>query len=223
MPTPNRYPVFLLALVCGALAWSGLAPTDRLTWAMEVAPVVIALPLLLVTGRRFPLTALLYGLIALHAVVLIVGGKYTYAEMPLFNWLRDVFHLARNPYDRVGHFMQGFVPAMVIRELLLRTSPLKPGKWLFAIVVFCCLGISATYELVEWLAAVLLGSGADAFLGTQGDSWDTQWDMAMAGVGAITALVTLARVHDRALASVLIQLPPPAALRNKPAPASISP
>lgn len=209
MTNSVRFSAFLLVLVCGVLIWSGLAPLDRLTWAMEVAPVVIALPILLLTHRRFPLTNLLYGLIALHAVVLIVGGKYTYAEMPVFNWIRDTVHLARNHYDRLGHLFQGFVPALVIRELLLRTSPLKPGKWLFAIIVFCCLGISATYELVEWLAAVLLGSGADAFLATQGDPWDTQWDMALAGVGALLSLVTLSRVHDRALARTVTPGSPP--------------
>jgi putative membrane protein len=168
---------------------------------MEAAPVLLALPLLVLTRRRFPLTPLLYLLISAHAIVLLIGAKYTYAEMPLFNWLRDHFHLSRNHYDRVGHFMQGFVPAMVIRELLLRTSPLKPGKWLFTIILFNCLGVSALYELVEWLAALLLGSGADAFLATQGDVWDTQWDMFLAGIGAITAQLTLARIHNRQLAA----------------------
>lgn len=169
---------------------------------MEIAPVVIALPLVLATARRFPLTPLLYGLIAFHAVILIVGGKYTYAEMPLFNWIRDTFHLARNHYDRLGHFVQGFVPAMVARELLLRTSPLRPGKWLFTTIVLSCLGISALYELIEWQAAVILGSGADAFLATQGDAWDTQKDMAMAGIGAAAALLLLSGPHNRAIAAL---------------------
>ena len=199
MTRPTLYRSVLLVIVLAVLIWSGVAPRDRTTWYMEVAPVFLAVPILLLTVRRFPLTSLLYVLIALHAVVLMVGGKYTYAEMPLFNWIRDHFHFARNDYDRLGHFMQGFVPALVIRELLLRTSPLRPGKWLFAIILFSCLGISALYELVEWLSAVLLGSGADAFLGTQGDPWDTQWDMFMAGIGATVAQLTLARVHDRAL------------------------
>jgi putative membrane protein len=197
MNSPSR--IVLLVTILGTFVWSGIDPLDRATWLMEVAPVMVAVPLLLLTARRFPLTNLLYGLIALHAIVLMVGGKYTYAEMPLFNWIRDTFGFARNHYDRVGHFMQGFVPAMVIRELLLRTSPLRAGKWLFTIIVFSCLGVSALYELAEWLAALLLGSGADAFLGTQGDVWDTQWDMFLAGIGAITAQLSLARIHDRAL------------------------
>lgn len=191
----------LLAIVLAVFIWSGIQPRDRLTWAMEVAPVVIALPLLLATHARFRFTDLAYTLIALHCVILMIGGKYTYAEVPLFNWIRDVFDLARNHYDRVGHFAQGFIPAIVIRELLIRTSPLRPGKWMFFIVVFGCLGISATYELVEWTAAVLLGDSADAFLGTQGDVWDTQKDMALAGIGAIVGQLALARVHDRQLAA----------------------
>lgn len=191
-----------LALTILVLLWSGLAPKDRGTWFMEVAPVFIALPLVALTWRRFPLTTLLTVVITLHAVVLMVGGKYTYAEMPLFNWLRDEFHLSRNHYDRVGHFMQGFAPALVARELLLRTSPLRPGKWLVVVVVLSCLGISALYELIEWGAAMALGEGADAFLATQGDVWDTQKDMAMAGVGAIVALLLFSRWHDRQLTTV---------------------
>lgn len=191
-----------LALTILVLLWSGLAPKDRGTWFMEVAPVFIALPLVALTWRRFPLTTLLTVVITLHAVVLMVGGKYTYAEMPLFNWLRDEFHLSRNHYDRVGHFMQGFAPALVARELLLRTSPLRPGKWLAVVVVLSCLGISALYELIEWGAAMALGEGADAFLATQGDVWDTQKDMAMAGVGAIVALLLFSRRHDRQLTTV---------------------
>ena len=191
-----------LALTILVLLWSGLAPKDRGTWFMEVAPVFIALPLVALTWRRFPLTTLLTVVITLHAVVLMVGGKYKYAEMPLFNWLRDEFHLSRNHYDRVGHFMQGFAPALVARELLLRTSPLRPGKWLAVVVVLSCLGISALYELIEWGAAMALGEGADAFLATQGDVWDTQKDMAMAGVGAIVALLLFSRWHDRQLTTV---------------------
>ncbi len=194
--------MYLLGGVLAVLAWSVVKPLDRATWLMEAAPVLVALPLLVLTHRRFPLTPLLAGLIALHAVVLLVGAHYTYAEVPPFNWLRDAYGLTRNHYDRVGHFMQGFVPAIVIRELLLRTSPLKQGKWLFAIIVFCCLGFSALYELSEWLAAVVMGSAADAFLGTQGDVWDTQWDMFMAGVGALCALLALGRAHDRKLNSL---------------------
>jgi putative membrane protein len=192
----------LVVGVLAVLAWSAVAPFDRTTWYMEAAPVFIALPLLLATHRRFPLTPLLASLIALHAAVLLIGAHYTYAEVPLFSWLRDAYGLGRNHYDRVGHFMQGFVPAIVIRELLLRTSPLRTGKWLFAIVVFSCLGFSALYELSEWLAAVVMGSAADAFLGTQGDVWDTQWDMFLAGVGAVVSLLALSRLHDRQLKKI---------------------
>lgn len=166
---------------------------------MEVAPVFIGFALVLPTYRRFPLTTMLYVWLAAHAVVLMIGGKYTYAQVPLFNWLRDAFDLSRNHYDRLGHFMQGFVPALLVRELLLRTSPLRPGRWLFTIIVFCCLGFSGLYELIEWSAAELLGQGADAFLGTQGDPWDTQKDMALALAGAVVSQWVLSRAHDRQL------------------------
>lgn len=169
---------------------------------MEALPVLIGLPLLVVTREKMRLTHLIYFLLWTHAVVLLVGAHYTYAEVPPFNWLRDHFHLTRNHYDRIGHFMQGFVPAMVARELLLRTSPLKPGKWLFAIIVLSCLGISALYELIEWAAALVSEDGATAFLGTQGDAWDTQKDMAFAFIGAVAALLTLGRLHDRQLKSL---------------------
>lgn len=198
-PASFRLHLFLLFLVLTVLAWSAVRPYDRLTWAMEVAPVVLVVPLLAATYRRFVLTDLAYALIALHAVVLIIGGQYTYERMPLFNWLRDTFELGRNHYDRLGHFVQGFVPAMVIRELLRRTAGLPSGRWLFTIVVFGCLGVSALYELIEWQAAVWLGSGADAFLATQGDPWDTQKDMALAGAGAILAQRLLSGTHERQL------------------------
>mgnify|MGYP000849043780 CR=1 FL=1 len=197
--TSKSYPLVLLGLVLAVLVWSGIQPRDRLTWAMEVAPVVIGLALMLPTYRRFPLTPLLYGLIAFHCVVLMIGGKYTYAEVPLFNWLRDTLDLTRNHYDRVGHFVQGFVPAILAREILLRTSPLRPGKWLFFLVVCACLAFSAFYELIEWQAALALGGGADAFLATQGDPWDTQKDMALALLGSILAQLLLSRAHDRQL------------------------
>ncbi len=199
-PRSARLPAALLVAVLAVLAWSGLGPRDRATWLMEVAPVLLALPLLAATWRRFPLTPLLYALLALHAAVLCVGGHYTYAEVPLGFWARDALGLSRNHYDRLGHLMQGFVPALVARELLLRTSPLRPGRWLAALVTSVALAISAAYELVEWLAATLLGQGADAFLGTQGDPWDTQWDMFLALLGAILAQALLARAQDRALA-----------------------
>jgi putative membrane protein len=182
-----------------ALAWSAINPHDRFTWFLEVLPVFIGAIVLAATYRRFPLTSLAYALLAIHAVILLVGGHYTYAEVPLFNWIRDAFGLARNDYDRLGHFVQGFVPAIIAREVLLRRSPLKPGKWLFFIVVCICLAISASYELFEWSVAELTGTAADSFLGTQGDPWDTQKDMAMALIGAPTALLLLSGLHDNAL------------------------
>jgi putative membrane protein len=166
---------------------------------MEVAPVLLVAPILVATYRRFPLTPLLYRLLFLHALILILGGHYTYARVPLGAWVQDAFGLARNHYDRLGHFAQGFVPAMAARELLLRTSPLRRGKWLFVVVVGIALAISACYELIEWWAALAGGEAATDFLGTQGDPWDTQWDMFMALIGAITAQVLLARRHDREL------------------------
>ena len=193
----DRVSVALLGLVGVALVWSGLAPFDRTTWWMEVAPVMIAAPLLVATHRRFPLTLLLQVLIAAHALVLIVGGAWTYAKVPFGFWLQDVLALDRNPYDRIGHFMQGLVPAMVAREILLRLWVVRGRGWLFYIVTSICLAISALYELIEWGAAVALGQGADAFLGTQGDPWDTQSDMAMALVGAIVGQVLLGRWQDR--------------------------
>jgi putative membrane protein len=189
-----------LAVAVAALAVSGIGPKDRLTWVMEVAPVLVALPILIATRRRLPLTPLLYGLLAVHAVILCLGGHYTYAEVPVGFWVRDALGLARNHYDRLGHLAQGFVPALVAREVLLRTSPLRPGRWLATLVTAVALAISALYELVEWAAALLLGQSADAFLGTQGDPWDTQWDMFVALVGAILAQLLLARLQDRQLA-----------------------
>jgi putative membrane protein len=196
----DRLPALLLLATLAALLVSGIAPRERGTWLMEVAPVLLALPVLVATRRRFPLTPLLYVLLAIHAAVLCLGGHYTYAEVPLGFWVRDALGLARNPYDRLGHLMQGFVPALLAREVLLRTSPLRRGRWLAFLVTCVALAISAAYELVEWLAALLLGQGADAFLGTQGDPWDTQWDMFLALCGALLALALLGRAHDRALA-----------------------
>jgi putative membrane protein len=191
--------VILLAACCALLLLSGIAPHDRGTWLMEVAPILLALPVLILTARSFPLTPLVYRLIFVHALILMLGGHYTYARVPLGFWVQDILHLARNHYDRLGHFAQGFVPALVARELLLRTSPLKPGKWLFVLVTSVCLAMSACYEFIEWWAAILLGQGADAFLGTQGDPWDTQWDMFLAFIGAMTAGVSLSRRQDREL------------------------
>ncbi len=189
----------LLAAVAAVFLWSGIAPRDRFTWLLEVFPAIVGGIILLATYRRFRFTTLVYTLIAIHAVILMIGGKYTYAEVPLFNWIRDTYGLARNHYDRIGHFAQGFVPAMIARELLLRKTPLRPGGWLYTVVAGCCLGLSAAYELVEWWTALATGEAATAFLGTQGDPWDTQWDMFMALIGSNAALLTLSRVHDRQL------------------------
>ena len=203
MHYPSRLPVTLLALVlCGLIA-SGLAPKDRLTWFLEVLPILMVSPILVATHRSAPLTPLLYVLLAVHAAVLAVGGHYTYAEVPLGRWIQEAFGLARNHYDRIGHFVQGFVPAIAMRELLLKTSPLQPGRWLFFLLCSICLAFSALYELFEWAAAITLGQSATEFLGTQGDQWDTQWDMFMALVGAITAQLLLAPLHDRQLTQLI--------------------
>jgi len=199
---PRYFRYFLVFLVLAVMAWSGWQPKDVFTWFLEVAPVLIGMPLLIVTYRRFPLTPLVYALLAIHAIILMVGGHYTYAEMPLFNWLRDAFELSRNHYDRVGHVAQGFIPAIVAREILLRRSPLQPGKWLFFLVSCVCLAISACYEFVEWWVAIASGDEAVAFLATQGDVWDTQWDMFLALCGALAAQLLLARWHDRQLADL---------------------
>jgi putative membrane protein len=200
----DRYTVPLCLLVADlvVLVVSGIHPKDRMTWWLEVAPFLIAAPVLLVTYRKMRLTNLVYALIALHACVLFVGGHYTYAEVPLGFWAARAFGWTRNNYDRLGHFFQGFVPALVTREVLLRATPLRRGGWLVFLTISVCLAGSALYELVEWRAAVALGQGADAFLGTQGDPWDTQEDMATAVVGAILALSLLSGIHDRALAAI---------------------
>jgi putative membrane protein len=191
--------ILLLAVAAVGLLVSGIGPHDRLTWLLEVIPVFVVVPLLLYTRRRFPLTGLVYALIAWHAAVLMLGGHYTYAEVPLGNWVRDAFGMARNNYDRLGHLTQGFVPAMVAREILLRRTPLRRGGWLFFLVTATCLAISAFYEFIEWWTAVIGGGSAEAFLGTQGDVWDTQWDMFLAFCGAMLAQLLLARHQDRAL------------------------
>jgi putative membrane protein len=189
-------------VVLGLLVLSGLHPYERGTWLMEVAPILLAVPLLVWSWYRFPLTSLLYVLIALHAIILLVGGAWTYARVPLGFWVQDAFHLARNPYDRLGHFAQGLVPALIAREVFLRRRIVRPGAWTALLAVTVALSISLLYELVEWAAAVSLGQGADAFLGTQGDPWDTQSDMGMALFGAVVAMLFLSRLHDRQLASL---------------------
>ena len=199
----NRRPFFitLLALFSAVFAWSAVKPHDYFTWFLEVFPALIALPILFFSYKKFPLTHLLYSLIFFHAIILMVGGHYTYAEVPLFNWLRDTFHLDRNYYDRVGHVAQGFVPAIIAREILLRknvvTNVENHGAWLFFLVTCVCLAISAFYEFLEWWVAVASGSDAVAFLATQGDIWDTQWDMFLALIGAVTAQLLLSKVHDQ--------------------------
>ena len=202
MTATDRAPPLLLAGVLVLLILSGIAPqTDRLTWLLETAPVMVGAVVLLATWARFPLTPLLCWLITFHAVILIIGGYWSYSEVPLFNWLRDLFGWSRNHYDRLGHLAQGFVPAILAREILLRRSPLRPGKWLFFLVICVCLAFSAFYELVEWWSAIAFGDGATAFLGTQGDTWDTQWDMWLALLGAIASLLLLSGIHDRQLAA----------------------
>lgn len=182
--------------------WSVIEPHDYFTWFLEVFPAIIAIIVLWATYTKFPLTPLTYWLILAHAIVLMIGGHYTYANVPLFDWIQDHFHLSRNYYDKVGHFFQGFVPALIARELLLRKSPLTVGKWLFFIIVSICLAISAFYELIEWWVALLSGAGAEAFLGTQGDVWDTQSDMMLALIGAMSALILLGKFQDKQLNSV---------------------
>ena len=199
MPVQRLKLAVAAVLLLGLLALSGAHPYDRLTWLLEVLPIIVVLPLLWFTRTRYPLTALLYVAIFLHAVVLMTGGAYTYARVPLGFYLADLFDLSRNPYDKIGHFFQGLVPALAVREILLRGAYVRGRRMLAFIVVCVVLAISATYELIEWGAALALGQGADEFLGTQGDVWDTQSDMFCAFLGAITALLVFARLHDRQL------------------------
>jgi putative membrane protein len=194
----------LVGLAVLALAVSGIDPKDRLTWLLEVIWVIAALPILALTWSRFPLTRLLCWLLLAHALVLIHGGAYTYAQTPLGFWLRDTFaalgfEVVRNPWDRLGHLMQGFVPAILARELLLRLTPLRRGGWLIYLVLAACLSFSALFEMIEWWAALIYGADADAFLATQGDQWDTQWDMFLCLCGAAASLLLWSRLHDRQL------------------------
>jgi len=199
MMPADRTLITVCAIWMIALVASGIAPYDRVTWVMEVAPVLIAAPILMATRTRLPLTTLVYVLIAIHGLILIYGGAYTYARVPLGFWLQELLGFERNPYDRIGHLAQGFVPAMVARELFLRVFHIEGRKIRNFLVVCVALAISAFYELIEWWAAVVMGGGAEEFLGTQGDVWDTQWDMFMALTGATLALLTLSRWHDRQL------------------------
>ena len=196
----ERHAAAVCLILALALVASGIAPYDRLTWLMEVLPVLIAAPLLLASRGRLPLTPLVYVLIAVHGLILIYGGAYTYARTPFGFWFQEYLGFMRNPYDRIGHLAQGFVPAMVARELLLRVFGISGRKILFFLVLCVCLAISAFYELIEWWAALLIGAEADEFLATQGDIWDTQWDMFLALIGAFAAQLLLGRWHDRQLA-----------------------
>jgi len=196
---PRNGIVVWCVLFAAVLVWSAIEPKDRMTWWLEVAPALIAAVILAATLRRFPLTGLVYWLILAHAVVLMVGGHYTYAEVPLFDALKEPLGWERNNYDKLGHFMQGLAPALIARELLARLVPLRPGGWLNFLVVCVCLAVSAVYELIEWWVALLSKEAADSFLGTQGYIWDTQSDMAWALIGAVTCLVLLGRWHDRQL------------------------
>ena len=198
----SRTNAALLVLFFAVLVWSAVRPHDYFTWSMEVFPAIVGIVLIAATHRRFPLTPLLLILLTLHAIILMVGGHYTYAEVPLGFWMERAFHLTRNDYDRIGHFAQGFVPAILAREILIRRGVVRGRGWLFFLVTCVCLAISACYEFVEWWTAVGTGEAATAFLGTQGDPWDTQWDMLFALVGALTAQLTIAREHDRELSSL---------------------
>ena len=197
--------LILWIAVAVIFVWSAIRPHDYFTWILEVFPAIIGAVVLALTYRRFKFTILVYILIALHMIILMVGGHYTYAEVPIGNWIRDQFELSRNHYDRLGHFAQGFVPSMIAREVLLRLRVVKRGSWLNTLVISICLAFSALYELLEWTVSALTGSAGDAFLGTQGDVFDTQKDMAMALAGAIVALLVLSKLHDKQLAGLGIE------------------
>ena len=199
MRRPHPFHLVLLFAVAMVFCWSAWRPYDRLTWWLETAPALAGVVILIATYRRFRLTTLCYTLIAFHICVLCVGGHYTYARVPAFDWLRSVLDWQRNHYDRLGHVMQGFAPALIAREVILRLGVVNRKKWIPFLIVCICMAISAFYELIEWWAALLSGSAADDFLGGQGDVWDTQSDMALALIGAVSALLLLSRFHDRAL------------------------
>jgi putative membrane protein len=203
----RREGVLLVAIVVAALVWSGVGAKSLGTWALEVVWVVIGVPLVLYYRRRFPLTRLACWLLVLWAIVLCYGGHHTYAETPIGDWFRDRFDLSRNHYDRFAHFVQGFVPAILVRELLLRRTPLRRGGWTFTLTTAVCLSVSACFEFVEWASALVLGAGADEFLATQGDVWDTQWDMFLCLCGALVAQLLLSRPHDRQLTSPVVPAP----------------
>jgi len=200
MTNPDTLPKILLAALAAVFVWSLIGCHDYFTWFLEVLPAIVAIPVLIRLYPRLRFTNLVYSLIAIHATILMIGGHYTYALMPVFEWIKHSFHLGRNYYDRLGHFAQGFVPALIAREVLLRVTPLRRGKMFTYLVLSVCMAISAMYELFEFAAAKITGSAADAFLGSQGDVWDTQWDMTWCLIGATCALLFFTRIHDRALA-----------------------
>jgi len=201
-PRSSRYELGLLLSLVVLLVLSGIHPHDYFTWVLEVFPILIGVPILVWVYPRFRFTRLVYTLLWLHAIILMVGGHYTYAQVPLGFWMEHAFGFARNHYDRIGHFAQGFIPALLAREIFIRTSPLRESRWLPFVVICFCLAFSAFYELIEFWTALASGSAATDFLGTQGDPWDTQWDMQLALIGAIVSLLTLSRVHDRQLAGL---------------------
>lgn len=199
MKSNRKFHLILLAILLSILIWSVINPKDLFTWFLEVLPVLIGVMVLIYIYPKYKFSNFVYVLITIEAIILIVGGHYTYAEMPVFNWVRDTFGLSRNYYDRLGHFAQGFIPAIIAREVLVRNEVISKKKYLFFIVICICLAISASYELIEFGVAKFTGNSAEAFLGTQGDIWDTQWDMLMALIGSITSLSLLSTYHDKKL------------------------
>ena len=199
MKTTHYIYLIIFALV---LIWSGINPKDQFTWFLEVVPAIIGLVIILCIHRKYPLTDMLYSLILIHSIILMVGGHYTYAEVPLFDWLAEQFNWQRNNYDKVGHLAQGFIPAIITREIFIRNTVINNRIWQNIIIVCVCLAFSALYELIEWWVALATGENADAFLGTQGYAWDTQSDMFLALLGAIAALLCLSKMHDKALAKL---------------------
>lgn len=197
--TSNRTNIFLIISLSAIFIWSLINPKDYLTWLLEVFPVIIGAVILFFTRKKFRLSQMSYFLLWIHAIILIVGGHYTYAENPLFNWLKEIFNLERNYYDRLGHLAQGFIPAIIAREILIRKSVVKNKKWMFFFIICIALSISVIYEFIEWGAAISAGEAADAFLGTQGDVWDTQWDMFLAMIGAFLSMVLLSKAHDKSM------------------------
>lgn len=199
MKSNKKFHLILLAMLLSILIWSVIEPKDLFIWFLEVLPVILGVAVLICIYPKYRFSNFIYVLITIESIILIVGGHYTYAEMPIFNWIRDTFDLSRNYYDRLGHFMQGFIPAMIAREIIIRNKVINKKKYLSFIVICICLAISASYELIEFVVAKLTGNAADAFLGTQGDVWDTQWDMLMALIGSVTSLSLFSRYHDKKL------------------------